>query len=183
MAACYGDGMQRKRRTMIAATLAALSLFAGCTAAEPEPTVAPRSVGPAPTSTRTPEPTPTVPTTVKGPTGVDLEFVPSDPAWTPACRPATKDERARVLQYVRNGTTWERIEGTPQVVDLPDDGWYVVAFWIASGDSVARFGAVSGSGAVSGVPLNGWTGTHTFGGAAFEDGPAALRTALECLDA
>ena len=178
MAACYGDGMQRKRRTTIAATLAALFLFAGCTPAAPEsePTAAPRSA-PAPT------PTQAAPTSVKGPTGVDLEFVPADPAWTPTCRPATADERARVLQYVRSGTAWERIEGTPQVVDLPNDGWSVIAFRIASGDSVARFGAVSGGGAVSGVPLNGWAGTHTLGGAAFEDGPAALRTALECLDA
>lgn len=191
---------------ILAVALAAVVVLSGCSA-EPEPTAAPASAGVAPERYRTPAPsasaTPSaawpspshlIPGTgltassqegmVVGPTGALLRYVPADPAWSPKCRPATSEERAALEWHVRNNTTSDGVnyaKGAPLVVDLPEPGWWVVAYWDRWGSGETDVNAaVRGGGKVSGVGT-AWAGTHTYGGAAFADGPKALRAARECL--
>ncbi|MDO5635389.1 MAG: hypothetical protein Q4G34_11060 [Micrococcus sp.] len=195
-------------RWVALATAAMLSVSAcsARSAAEPDVTVAPPSMGVVPAEYRTPEPTPeptptpgvpagsVIPDThiTAGPTpgtalGVDgrvLRYVPTDPSWSPSCRPLSGGELADLKTYVSTGTTSVGIKlakGEPVAVDLPEDGWSVLAYWDewASGE-VHGNAAVRGGGKTSGIGA-AWPGTHTLGGAAFGDGPQALKAARDCL--
>lgn len=195
--------MSPRSTATVATVAAAVVALSGCTPTlTPSPataTPAPSSFVPAPTSdpspTATPSPTPELipgtnltagpePDTVIGPTGAVLRFVPADPSWTPKCRPITDAERADLERHVGGqggslrGVNYSK--GAPQAVDLPEAGWSVIAFWDRwEGGESFDAGAVRGGGSTSGVGT-AWPGTHTWGGAAFADGPEALRAAREC---
>lgn len=59
----------------------------------------------------------------------------------------------------------------------------MVAYWVTWPNGENHPTAfVLGGGTSSGVGT-AWAGTHTFGGAAFADGPTALKTARRCIGA
>ena len=191
-------------------TLGAIVL-SGCSASsEPTPTPAPTVYRvPAPTATPRADDGPTVasaptpwgeeretfipgtrmrpgsaPGTALGPYGDELRFVPTVPGYAPTCRPATDAERAAVVRKATVTTDGRLNEtrGPLAAVDLPEDGWSVVAFWVTYNDETYESALVRGGGAASGVGT-AWAGTHTYGGAAFADSPQALKVARECLGA
>lgn len=191
----------------VAVALVVVVVLSGCSAAQgPEPTAAPASVGvvperyrtPAPSASATPSaawPSPShlIPgtgltagpreQTVIGPTGAHLRYVPPVPGWEPECRPATDDELASLRRYDKGiGHTPNTKRGAPVAVDLPEPGWSVVAYWTTwgSGETHDTQLVRGANGRASGIGT-AWSGTHTYGGAAFADGPKALRAARECL--
>lgn len=68
-----------------------------------------------------------------------------------------------------------------RAVDLPEEGFAVVAYWKRWDDGKREvFALVTGGGRFSDLPP-GWRGSHTLAGVAFADGPKALQAARECV--
>lgn len=88
----------------------------------------------------------------------------------------------RHVQEVGHTPSAER--GPAVAVDLPEPGWSVVSYWNtwANGEEHDAAFVRGANGYASGIGT-AWAGTHTYGGAAFADGPEALRVARECVGA
>lgn len=175
----------------------AIAVLAGCSATPepvaPEPTTAPQpsaspsAAWPSPSHLipGTPLKAGPTPGTVIGPTGAHLRYVPPVAGWVPECRPASADELAAMRRQAQAvGNTPNTKRGPAVAVDLPEPGWSVVAYWNTWPNGEEHDAALvrGANGHASGVGW-AWAGTHTYGGAAFADGPEALRAARECMGA
>lgn len=152
------------------AALAAALVLVGCTPAapEPEPTVAPRSVGPVPEPSRTPEPTPSASatpspgttrysTTVGPVLGLKLE-----------CRPITPRERAL---FVDAGAIERAV-----AVDFGEP-WRVIVYGVR-GELYPRQVVTNGTRFADVGP--GWGGGYYALDVQLADGPAARAAAEAC---
>ena len=176
--------------------VAAVTLLAGC-AASPAPTPTPQpSYVPWPSETPSPQSTITpglsvvpgtrltvgpTPGTVLGEGGTPVRFVPADATLSFKCRPLTAQERKQADASLSGGPF---VSARPaRAVDLPEEGFAVVAYWGRGEDGGARpWAFVTGGGRISDL-YDPWRGTHTLAGVAFADGPKALETARECIGA
>lgn len=148
---------------LVVAAVAAVVVLSGCTA-EPEPVVAPPSVGVVPEQYRTAAPTPTPTPSATG--GIRTIAAPD----SVECRTPTDAERAAVGNLAR------ATGGKPMRAVDAGQGWAVVAFWmdgathsvITNGERVNWIGA-------------GWGGYFRPAGVRLQGGEAARLAALRCV--
>ena len=114
-----------------------------------------------------------------GPEGHVLELIPSDPNERFVCEPLPKSSDAGKTLSRRDFVDWSR----PAVRVAVGEAFVIAFFDTASFDGVERHTnhAVWARDFTS-IITEDWPGTHTFARVAFEDGPKALRAAIECLE-
>lgn len=177
---------------------------------DPEPTAAAPSLGVVPMESRTPEPsisgpmpssarqpgtvvvhtppgvvprtmltTGPTPGTVLGSGGRVGRYVDFDPSMSFKCRPLTEGERVQAGNSLSGGKF--QAKRPARAVDLPEEGFAVVAFWGTDENGKARpWAVVTGGGRLSDL-YDTWPGSHTLAGVAFADGPKALAAARTCV--
>ena len=108
-----------------------------------------------------------------------LELIPSDPNERFVCEPLPKSSDAGKTLSRRDFVDWSR----PAVRVAVGEAFVIAFFDTASFDGVERHTnhAVWARDFTS-IITEDWPGTHTFARVAFEDGPKALRAAIECLE-
>lgn len=113
-----------------------------------------------------------------GPEGDVLELIPSDPAAVLSCRPLSRDSEAGRLLTEREHINWSK---PAFEVDIPGGG-KALAFWIPPYEGIEWTSYAVNARGFTSIIAEDWPGTHTFAQVAFEDGPKALRAAIECLE-
>lgn len=178
-----------------AGAIACSVMLAGCTWS---PASGPATSAPAPTTTvrapatpvrppsastapGTPPATGKAPRTILGQGGVPVRVVEADPNYTPTCRRLNERERVEITLTLRGTRVDDKRPA--RAVDLPEEGFAVVAYWgREDGKAVAPYALVTGGGHFSDL-YPGWVGTHTLAGVAFMDGPRAWDAARTCIGA
>ncbi len=103
-----------------------------------------------------------------------MRVVEADPNYTPTCRRLNERERVEITLTLRGTRVDDKRPA--RAVDLPEEGFAVVAYWgREDGKAVAPYALVTGGGHFSDL-YPGWVGTHTLAGVAFMDGPRGRRT-------